>query len=135
MMTSKTCRVCKQAKDKSEFYNSGHVTLAGRMIKDTLCKPCKRSYNKKRNNKIKAWVNNYKSSRGCEKCGYSFDTHSSFKTSALEFHHAQDNKKFAIGNAQELGYSIESIQEEINKCVLLCSRCHAELHSNERHNL
>ena len=49
MKTSKTCRQCKESKDESEFYNSGHVTLKGKEIKDTLCKPCKRAYNKQRN--------------------------------------------------------------------------------------
>jgi hypothetical protein len=47
---------------------------------------------------------------------------------ALEFHHLdQKNKDF------EIGYSIrrkkiEEIKLELDKCVLLCSNCHRELH-------
>ena len=102
MKSYKTCRQCKEVKDESNFYDSGHVTLSGKVIKDTLCKPCKRTYNRKRNSKIRTWVNDYKKSRGCEKCGYSSKTHSSFKISALEFHHTQGNKKFAIGPARRI---------------------------------
>ena len=28
------------------------------------------------------------------------------------------------------GYSIKRIQKEIEKCVVLCCRCHAEIHYN-----
>ena len=29
-------------------------------------------------------------------------------------------------------YSIESIKEEIRKCIILCANCHAEIHEKER---
>lgn len=135
MKSSKTCRKCKEVKDESQFYNTGHVTLAGKGIKDTLCKTCKKAYKRGRQDKLKSWVNNHKKLMGCEKCGYSIETHPSFSTSALQFHHPQNNKEFAIGDGIRLGVSIETIEKEINKCVLLCSRCHAEIHSNARHNL
>lgn len=134
-MTSKKCRSCGETKPGSEFYNSGRKTLAGKIIKDTLCKPCKIEYRRKRRSKIKEFINNYKAEKGCEKCGYSHETHESFKVHALEFHHAQGNKEFNIGDAIGRGFCIDKIKQEINKCVILCSRCHAEIHADEREKI
>ena len=71
---------------------------------------------------------NLKTKWACAKCGYSKATHPNFTASALQFHHPQDNKSFAIGDAGHRGYSKERIRKEINKCVCLCCRCHAEIH-------
>jgi len=75
----------------------------------------------KRRKRIKEKAINYKGSK-CEACGYSrcYD--------ALEFHHIENNKKeFGIS---EKGYTRgwEKVKSEIEKCLLLCSNCHRELH-------
>jgi hypothetical protein len=46
---------------------------------------------------------------------------------ALEFHHINpENKKFAIANT---GITrIEILKEEADKCILVCSNCHVEIH-------
>jgi hypothetical protein len=67
-------------------------------------------------------------SRECEMCGYSKRTHDSFTPKALHFHHAQGNKEFTIGNASRTGHSINKLNKEVAKCVLLCARCHVEVH-------
>lgn len=74
------------------------------------------------------WVADYKSKLSCKKCGYSKETHPSFKVQALQFHHHENNKSFEISNGVQRGMSIEKIKKEINKCEVLCSRCHAESH-------
>lgn len=57
----------------------------------------------------------------CERCGY--DT----CMRALEFHHLDPTKKdFGISNT--LTKSFSSLCEETDKCILLCSNCHAEEH-------
>jgi hypothetical protein len=61
-------------------------------------------------------------------CGYSKETHDSFTPKALHFHHPQDNKEFSIGNISKTGHSIEKLSKEVAKCVLLCARCHIEVH-------
>ncbi len=49
--------------------------------------------------------------------------------SALEFHHLDPvTKRLGIA-AGGLGHSLETLREEIAKCVLLCSNCHAEVES------
>ena len=57
----------------------------------------------------------------CSKCGYSKCL------SALDFHHLDPNEK-DIAPAKVLSRSWENILLEINKCILLCSNCHRELH-------
>ena len=52
----------------------------------------------------------------CEKCGYK----------ALEFHHLDPNKKdFTIGGKS---WSFERLKKEVDKCILVCSNCHKEIH-------
>lgn len=57
----------------------------------------------------------------CQRCGYSKSS------SALQFHHRDpDEKDFQIaGNHCR---SWETIQRELDKCDLLCSNCHCEVH-------
>lgn len=46
---------------------------------------------------------------------------------ALEFHHIDPSEKdFTISGKS---WSFERLKKEVDKCVLLCSRCHTELHN------
>jgi len=70
----------------------------------------------------KKFIDNYKLSRGCVVCGYNKCAE------ALDFHHL-DNETKLFRIARGLGSnSFENILEEINKCDVLCSNCHRELH-------
>ncbi len=69
----------------------------------------------------------------CKICGYSKKTHDRFTTAALDFHHHKKNKKHNVGNMIRDGYSWANILKEIKKCVVICCRCHAELHDSNRH--
>ncbi len=128
-MKSKKCRDCSEVKTIDNFYKSGHKTKSGVDIMDNLCKDCKRIYKIKRRKKRRDWLNEIKSKLKCNICGYSKATHPNFSINALQFHHTQDNKNFCIADGGAKGYSKETITKEINKCVCLCSRCHAEIHS------
>lgn len=57
----------------------------------------------------------------CEKCGYDKCQR------ALEFHHLDPNVK-DFGISSILTKSFASLVEESDKCILLCSNCHAEEH-------
>ena len=46
---------------------------------------------------------------------------------ALEFHHIDPEGK-DFGVSAVLTRSISSLKEEVDKCILLCSNCHAEEH-------
>ncbi|GCE27522.1 hypothetical protein KDA_30060 [Dictyobacter alpinus] len=58
----------------------------------------------------------------CNQCG---ENH----PATLQFHHLEPQKKdFNLSNAVRQGYSIETIKNEIAKCVVLCANCHAKEH-------
>ena len=61
----------------------------------------------------------------CEKCGYK----SSFP-SAFCFHHPNPENK-EIGIASNMQIKMEDLKKEVDKCNLLCVRCHAEIHDKE----
>ena len=63
---------------------------------------------------------------GCAICGYDKCD------AALEFHHTNpEDKKFGV-TLRSFSRTVKSIKEEINKCILLCSNCHKEIHNKER---
>ena len=60
----------------------------------------------------------------CEKCGYDRNY------SALEFHHIKPSEKSYQLDLRALSNrKWEAILEEVKKCRLLCSNCHAEEHN------
>lgn len=58
----------------------------------------------------------------CEECGYKKCI------DALEFHHKDPNEKdFTISGKS---WSFERLKKEADKCILVCSNCHKEIHFN-----
>lgn len=69
---------------------------------------------------IKKMLIEYKGGK-CQHCGYDKCMR------ALEFHHLNpEEKDFHL--SKNLSKSIASLKSEADKCVLLCSNCHAEEH-------
>lgn len=59
----------------------------------------------------------------CEICGYNKSIW------ALNFHHINPEEKeyqLSSGNCK----SLEKDKQELDKCILVCHNCHAELHEN-----
>ena len=49
---------------------------------------------------------------------------------ALELHHIDPNKKeFSFGGIRSSPKKLETLKEELRKCILLCSNCHKEVHA------
>lgn len=72
-----------------------------------------------RKRKKKALVE-YKGGK-CQCCGYSKCIE------ALEFHHLNPNiKNFTISGKSK---SFNSLKSEVDKCILVCSNCHKEIHA------
>ena len=84
-----------------------------------------KEYFKKYYEKRKNIIKDYKLSKGCSVCGYNKCAE------ALDFHHNGD-KKFGIGEALANKRNIKKIKEEMEKCVLLCAKCHREYHASHR---
>jgi hypothetical protein len=59
--------------------------------------------------------------RGCKICGYNKST------VALEWHHHSDDKLENPSNL--LKRSWEAYMAEVEKCILLCTNCHREVHA------
>ena len=76
----------------------------------------------KRRKDIKRMSLEYKGG-ACQVCGYDRGE------TALVFHHKEsDGKDFGVASK---GYtrSWEKVKQELDKCMLLCSNCHAEIHA------
>ena len=71
------------------------------------------------------FINEQKSSKGCIRCGYNEHP------AALDFHHVRDKNK-KVSSFLQGCYSIEKIQNEIDKCEVLCSNCHRIRHYEQR---
>ena len=56
----------------------------------------------------------------CELCGYKKCNRS------LQFHHLNPNEKDFTISGKSL--SFEKLKEEVDKCILVCSNCHSEVH-------
>ena len=85
--------------------------------------------NELRKNKVKSVIDwrkrtkqklvDYKGGK-CEICEYNKSI------SALEFHHIDPNKKdFQVSGKC---WSFEKLKKEVDKCMLVCSNCHREIH-------
>lgn len=85
------------------------------------CTKCRQAGVAKRRKRVKEKLVEYKGGK-CEICGYDKCV------SALEFHHLDPTKKdFGIGNKGNT-MKFNRIKEEADKCMLVCSNCHREIH-------
>ncbi len=126
----KVCKICKRELEQSDF----HVTKtskSGKVYYRGDCKDChnEKKYKYKRGLAMK--IKNYKQGLACYNCGYSKETHPDFSPKALEFHHHRKDKTFSVANAVGQGFGFETIKKEMDKCLILCCRCHKEHHYKE----
>ena len=87
------------------------------------CKKCRSMHIANRRRKVKSMAVAYKGGK-CENCGYDKCV------GALDFHHKDNNKEFAISRKGHTR-SWERVRQEIEKCTLLCANCHRETHYTE----
>jgi hypothetical protein len=127
----KTCSDCKQEKQLNDytFDKSRNRHLS-------ICKKCTairteayrqthkdkwRIDNKKHSEKRSKVINEWKS-KGCVKCG---DT----RSYVIDAHHIDPTQKqFSVGTTVR---GIKPTQQELDKCIPLCSNCHREFHHME----
>lgn len=73
------------------------------------------------------YVRQYKEGRPCTDCGIVYPWY------VMEFDHTKDNKFRDVCVMVNRGHAIAKIQEEIDKCDLVCANCH-RLRSGARGN-
>lgn len=115
--TEKNCPKCKILKPENEFYKRRNGT-----DNSTYCKICTGEQTTNRQKNIKIKCVEYKGGK-CYICQY--DKY----IGALDFHHLDPTKKdFSIGKLKNYSFS-DKIKNELDKCILVCSNCHREIHA------
>lgn len=80
-------------------------------------------YQRKQKDKIYSYINYKKLQSGCIKCGYNRCPQ------ALHYHHIDPASKVkSVAKMIVDQRPILKIEEEIQKCILLCANCHQETH-------
>lgn len=136
-MENKKCTICKET-----YPSSAEYFYRDRGKKDGYATPCKKCRSKRKKEwyklnskkcceKERKWRDalkkkcvEYKGSK-CSVCGYGRCL------AALDFHHIDPKEKsFDIGRVGINHYKkwTEALKRELDKCVLICSNCHRELH-------
>lgn len=129
-MSVNSQRVCKLCGSVYEIIDKGWARK--------YCYKCSPSYKK---NSSKQHANNINAKRNaiklylinraggkCVKCGYDKCQ------GALQFHHIDPTQKeFSI--SRDFSNDIEKLCKEADKCILLCSNCHAEEHWHLTHEI
>tara|TARA_Y100001937_G_scaffold23994_1_gene34473 strand:- start:41 stop:424 length:384 start_codon:yes stop_codon:yes gene_type:complete len=115
-MEEKFCQYCKTTKPISEFYKR-----RGKIGGSSYCKPCTNAETSLRAIAFKEKCVEYKGGK-CEICGY--DKY----FGALEFHHKDPSQKdLQISKVRTRTFN-SKIKKELDKCQILCSNCHREIH-------
>jgi hypothetical protein len=114
------CSQCRRVLARNLF--SIRHTQKGTVLAASYCKECTANYIITRGAALKAEAVAYKGGE-CQVCQYSRCLR------ALQFHHRDpQQKEFSISqSSRSKCHSFESIKQELDKCVLVCSRCHTEI--------
>lgn len=76
--------------------------------------------------RIRKYIEKYKEGKSCGFCGW--EEHPEI----LQFHHHKGQKEIKLSSAAKWNLSEKRIDEEIEKCLLLCPNCHMWHHYKER---
>lgn len=110
------CPRCKKDILTSNFYQR-----RGKSNSSTYCKSCTSDQTLERMRDLKCQMINYKGGK-CSKCGYKK------YQGALEFHHLDPKEKdFNPSSLKRYKFN-ELVKSELDKCILVCSNCHREIH-------
>lgn len=116
------CSKCKTTKDLADFYPRKE-----RSNPYSYCKSCAITIAFTKTQQFKLKCLEYKGS-SCSRCGYNK------YIGALEFHHVDPTQKdFGIGQISLRKFN-DAIKKELDKCIVLCSNCHKEVHNELRIN-
>ncbi len=139
-MTEKKCDHCKKFKDEEEF-NWKFKSLG---VRHKTCRECMKPFRKNwyegdaherhlQNVKerkdaarltAREYVYQYLSTHPCSECGES-------DPMVLEFHHSGEKAR-DVSYLTAAGYSVATIQAEIDKCDVLCANCYRRHTMKER---
>lgn len=114
----KKCGCCNKNLNEIEFYSYKNKLW-------NYCKKCESNRKKTQLTNFKKSCLNYKNTNKCNICGYDKCI------ASLDFHHRDKNEKdFNISHCKQLVIN-DKIKNELDKCDVICSNCHRELHYKE----
>lgn len=137
-----TCGKCHCQTQKNKLSKSKICPLCGKEFfplergqSRKFCFDCSPSYTREMGKSqnitairraLKKHLVEYKGGK-CEICGYNNCI------SALQFHHLHpEEKDFTIADNLHLNnFDIKKYYQEVDKCILVCANCHAEIHEKE----
>ena len=119
----KLCRYCNNLFPEEAFGVA--LTTSTKIYRRHKCRNCYRNTKHILIRRYLTWLNDYKSQRGCGRCGVT-------DPRVLDFHHKNDkNKLFAVGGFRR-SVGFDRIRDEIEKCVVVCANCHRIWHDEVR---
>lgn len=110
------CKYCGEA-DPEKFFQKNNMK--------TVCKKCHTLYVHQAKREIKLRAIEYLGGK-CNRCGYKG------VPAVYDFHHKTPTEKEFNWGAYRTSWS--KLQPELDKCELLCSNCHREVHDAEWFN-
>lgn len=118
----KFCKTCNLEKPLSDFSTNGK-TPNGKIKYKPICRDCNYKVQRYFVEEKTALIKKMYGTK-CTICGYDRCYN------ALEFHHLDsDEKEFAPSKIISNFTPIETLIRELDKCVILCSNCHREVHA------
>lgn len=115
--TTKICTICKLSKELNNFQKMKNRNN----IYYSSCNKCNAANIRILKQNLKQKCVDYKGGK-CKICNYNKDI------TALDFHHLDPTQKdFSISKGKTKFTNL--VQKELDKCILLCCRCHREVHS------
>src|SRR4051812_41560925 len=109
----KLCKYCRTEQPEEAFEVCRVV--AGKVYRRLRCQRCKRAKTNERRTALRLWLDEYKKTLHCVRCGFA-------DYRALEFHHEGSREKvFNVADMIRSGFSRAAIRREIAKCSALCS--------------
>jgi hypothetical protein len=114
----KLCKYCNKYYSESDFGVAR--TIGKKTYRRLKCRFCYAKTKKLLVEKYQKILDNYKTEKGCIKCG-----NKDYRV--LDFHHTS-KKDFTIGTARYNHFGIERVEKEIKKCVVVCANCHRIIH-------
>lgn len=106
------CRACSR-EASIQYHNNRFAIVKRRSVKQ----------NRRQRIENNSFILEYLKTRSCVDCGLK-------DVRVLEFHHKNPmDKKYSIGRMRDK--SRELIEQEINKCDVVCANCHRIRHLNE----
>ena len=103
------------------------LTTPSKVFRRRKCRDCYRVTKQTLIQKYFKWLNDYKTQRGCRRCGIA-------DPRVLDFHHKKgEDKLFAVGTFRR-AVGFDRIKKEIKKCEIVCANCHRILHDEMRTN-